>query len=283
MSDTLSHQPTVAVITSTIGRSELERAILSVQAQTYPCKHYVFVDGADYAQQAKAILDKFPNVIATYLPMNTGKGGWTNSSINAIAPFLVKEEIICYLDDDNWYDANHIETGVKTLLDTGADYAYSLRKIYDNNANYVCEDTLESIGYYENKIADKLNYNVESSKGGFSMNWRFSKNFHIDTNCYVMKHQTAKMIAVNWHSGASNDTNVLAALNQLKFVGKCTKHISVNYILDVTKYMPAFIENAREKLTLTSEQAAELGYKFLKLLNDRHISENNGKYPWDFD
>ena len=36
---------TVAVVTSTIGRPELALAIKSVQNQTYPCKHYVFVDG----------------------------------------------------------------------------------------------------------------------------------------------------------------------------------------------------------------------------------------------
>ena len=66
-------QPSVAIITSTIGRAELEQTILSVQNQSYSCKHYVFVDGEIFWHKAKAILDKYPNVIPIYLPMNTGK------------------------------------------------------------------------------------------------------------------------------------------------------------------------------------------------------------------
>lgn len=111
---------TVAVITSSIGRTHLEEAILSVQTQTYPCKHYVFVDGEIYWDEAKRILDQYPDVIATYLPMNTGADGWTNSYINAIAPFLVKEDVLCFLDDDNWYTpkpcrAMHKSTSAKSL------------------------------------------------------------------------------------------------------------------------------------------------------------------------
>lgn len=283
MQDKLNQQPSVAVITSTIGRAELERAILSVQAQTYPCKHYVFVDGEQFAEQAKMILAKYPNVIATYLPMNTGAGGWTNSSINAIAPFLIKEEVICYLDDDNWYDPNHVEIGVKTLLDTGADYAYALRKFYDDKENYVSEDVTESIGEYENKAGDKLSYLVESGDTSFKMTWGFAKKQHIDTNCYVMTHKTAKEMAINWHSGSANDTNVYAALIQAGLVGKCTKHFTVNYVLDITKYMPQFLQAAKELLSFDTEEVNALGYRFVQIINKQHISALNGKYPWELD
>lgn len=94
-----TNQLTVAVITATIGRDELERTIESIKNQSYPCKHYIFVDGEDFRYKAKTILDKYPDVIPIYLPMNTGKNQMFNSSINAIAPFLVSEDIICYLDD----------------------------------------------------------------------------------------------------------------------------------------------------------------------------------------
>lgn len=92
---------TVAVVTSTIGRPELALAIESVQNQTYPCKHYVFVDGNIFWDKAKSILEQFPDVIPIYLPMNTGKNRILNGAINAAAAFLVEEDIICYLDDDN--------------------------------------------------------------------------------------------------------------------------------------------------------------------------------------
>ncbi|VEI46842.1 glycosyltransferase [Actinobacillus equuli] len=86
------YSPSVAIITSTIGRPHLERAILSVQQQSYTnCKHYVFVDGEQFFTNAKTIVEKYPHVVVTYLPMNTGANGWTNSSINAIAPFWLKK------------------------------------------------------------------------------------------------------------------------------------------------------------------------------------------------
>ncbi len=68
-----TNQLTVAVITATIGRDELERTIESIKNQSYPCKHYIFVDGEDFRYKAKTILDKYPDVIPIYLPMNTGK------------------------------------------------------------------------------------------------------------------------------------------------------------------------------------------------------------------
>jgi len=108
----------------------------------------------------KQILDKYPHVIATYLPMNTGANGWTNSSINAIAPFLVKEDVICYLDDDNWYEANHVENSLKVLNETGADYVFALRNLYDAQEEFVCQDLLESIGNYENNLPNPYQFKV---------------------------------------------------------------------------------------------------------------------------
>lgn len=69
----------VAVVTPTIGRSELERTIQSVQKQTYPCTHYVFVDGKPFFNDAKTILEKYPQVEPIYLPINTGANNWINS------------------------------------------------------------------------------------------------------------------------------------------------------------------------------------------------------------
>ena len=98
---------TVAVVTSTIGRPELALAIKSVQNQTYPCKHYIFIDGNMFWDKAKSMLAQFPNVVPIYLPMNTGKNRILNGAINAAAAFLVEEDIICYLDDDNQLREDH--------------------------------------------------------------------------------------------------------------------------------------------------------------------------------
>ncbi|WP_116961862.1 PT domain-containing protein [Haemophilus influenzae] len=56
---TNQNNKTVAVVTSTIGHPELSLAIKSVQNQTYPCKHYVFVDGNIFWDKAKSIFIEY--------------------------------------------------------------------------------------------------------------------------------------------------------------------------------------------------------------------------------
>ena len=56
---TKQNKKTVEVVTSTIGHPELSLAIKSVQNQTYPCKHYVFVDGNIFWDKAKSIFIEY--------------------------------------------------------------------------------------------------------------------------------------------------------------------------------------------------------------------------------
>ena len=247
----------VAVITSTIGRAQLERAILSVKAQTYPCKHYVFVDGEQFRTDAKAILDKYPDVIAIYLPMNTGAGGWTNSSINAIAPFLVKEAAICYLDDDNWYEPNHVEQCVKTLNESGADYVYALRNFYSPTEQFISKDTLESIGFYENKLGNPYNFQILVNGQTLAMHTTAHKRHHIDTNCYMMRRELAIGISRFWYSGIHNDTNVFNALVQFNVSHCCTKRFTVNYLYDLDKYDMGFIISVEKAFPSLSREKSD--------------------------
>lgn len=274
----MSEYKSVAVITSTIGRSELERAILSVQNQTYPCTHYVFVDGQQYWEKAQQILVKYPNVVVTYLPMNTGADGWSNSSINAIAPYLAKEDIITYLDDDNWYQPNHIQTGVETLLKSGADYAYALRNFYSHTNEFICEDVLESTGFYPRKIG-KTYFDIEYHGGKVQCMRERHKSYHIDTNCYFMPRNIALKISPNWYSGYHNDTNVFKTLCELELKPECTKHFTVNYAFEAKKQDPAFFQYWEEKVGL--EKAYSYYYETLRQETALNMQKNGGKYAWD--
>ncbi|MGX2969997.1 glycosyltransferase [Ursidibacter sp. B-7004-1] len=269
---------TVAVITSTIGRAELVRAIDSVKQQSYPCKHYVFVDGEQYHQQAKIILDKYPDVIATYLPMNTGADGWTNSSINAIAPFLVKEDIICYLDDDNWYERNHIESGVSLLQDDSYDFAFSLRNLYDSKKEFITKDCIESIGFYKSALPKpiKLDINVFDKKHTVSIN--MSKESHVDTNCFFLKKEVAIFTSKNWVAGKDNDTQVWNALRNNKFQGICTKVFTVNYIFEPLK---CFGGNILKDETYSATTQREIGKVIIQSLNNINLEKLGGVYEWD--
>lgn len=275
-------QPSVAVITSTIGRPELERAILSVQNQTYPCKHYIFVDGEQYHQQAGEILQKFTNnLVVTYLPMNTGANGWTNSSINAIAPFLLKEDIVCFLDDDNWFEPNHVEAGVKVMVEHQADYAYALRNFYDSKGNFVCVDAAESLGDYSRGYQDPIGVQIELDGQSFTLNVRGNTDNHIDTNCYFMTKEVARFVSYTWHSGIHNDRNVYKKLKEHHARGVCTKEITVNYVFEPSKYGGDFNFLSKAPLFLNTEQLNELITQLVKLRTEQSIQGWGGKFIWE--
>lgn len=279
MNQTISSTKTVAVITSTIGRAELERAIQSVKAQTYPCKHYIFVDGEKYHENAREILQHYPELIVTYLPMNTGAGGWTNSSINAIAPFLVKEDVICYLDDDNWYEPNHIEACVSTLEQTNAPYAYALRNLYTVKGEFICQDIVESIGFYPNRIEYPLHIRVNISPEKYvdMPGMGRGKTYHIDTNCYAMTRDTALEVSRSWYSGIHNDTHIFMKLCELNLTGVCTKQFSVNYIVEPVKQ--GLHGGALD--TLSADELEILFSSLLKIENQIHYQACGNKYPWE--
>ncbi|OOH91074.1 glycosyltransferase [Pasteurellaceae bacterium 15-036681] len=272
----------VAVITSTIGRSHLERAIQSVQQQNYPCKHYVFVDGEQYFATAKAILDKYPHIIPIYLPMNTGAGGWTNSSINAIAPFLVKEDIMCYLDDDNWYEPNHIESGVATLLASNADYAYSLRYCYMPELNKSCPDVNESIANYNSSMPNPFVYTISFGGKQITMTTTQNKINHIDTNCFFVKRDIAVDTASNWVKTKQNDTYVFEKFLEIGLVGCCTGQFSVQYLLDLNKYDIGFINTCKMNFeNITDLEIKELFYQKQCLYYQVSLENWGGIFPWN--
>lgn len=271
-------QKTVAVVSSSIGRDELERAILSVKAQTYPCKHYVFVDGNQFAEKARKILDKYPDVVATYLPMNTGANGWVNSSINAIAPFLVKEDIICYLDDDNWYEPNHVATAVAELEQTGSDYVYSLRNFVDSKGKFICTDEVESLGFWISKLPDPLKLDIKIGKYTFKYESSLNNESHIDTNCYAFTHATALKVARSWYSGVANDRNVFNTLKALNLKWSCTGKFSVNYFMDVRRHFIAVLESIES--IAPADAIDNILNGILIGYNDLNIRGYDNQRPW---
>lgn len=248
---------TVAVITSTIGRAELERAIVSVQQQTYPCKHYVFVDGEQYFDKVKALAlqEKYPNVIFTFLPMNTGAGGWTNSSINAIAPFLVKEDILCYLDDDNWYEHHHIQSiidGFNSYADV--EVVYNLRRLMKEDGEFLCNDNVESLGFWGFK---KIVYNVSFNKVDEILHSYIHRTGHVDTNCIAMTKQVAQELSPFWIKAKNNDYMVFQQCLKQKKVMVSTGQRTVNYILNIenNNFVDVF-----EKFKVEETQKLEFKY-----------------------
>jgi glycosyltransferase involved in cell wall biosynthesis len=200
---------TVAVVTSTIGRLLLEETIQSVMNQTYPAKHYVFVHGKEFWEKAKVILDKYPQVEALYLPNNNGADGYGMAPVFAMAGWVVSEDVVCYLDDDNWYEPNHIETAISLMGRKDLDWVFSLRQIVDFDGTHLVDDNCDSLGYYQNT-------------GGVNL---------VDNSCFVVKTKYARNLGAAWYAKGVSDRSFLNALFTFKLLGGCTGLRTTNYRL----------------------------------------------------
>ena len=111
-------QPLVTVITATTGSDFLYDALLSVKKQTYQnLEHYVVIDGIERKKEALKILKNFPNVKLLTLPYATGKDNYNGHRIYAAATYLSNGKYVTFLDEDNYYEPNHITSCVNLVMD----------------------------------------------------------------------------------------------------------------------------------------------------------------------
>lgn len=113
--------PSVSIVTATHRRSDvlLGRCIPSVQAQTYsPVEHLVVIDGPDPALVWQ--LERFGYRAAAdhrRRLVELGRNwGMVGNAARAVGAFLAAGDWICYLDDDNEFDPDHVETMVAQAL-----------------------------------------------------------------------------------------------------------------------------------------------------------------------
>jgi len=112
----------VAVVTPTIGSKTLKECINSVDKQTYEdLVHYIYIDGDQYSDSVYEDIVCAPRVRTVRLEENVGKG-WYGHRVYAACGFLVNADVICYLDEDNWLEPNHVEALVEKIKG-GADWA----------------------------------------------------------------------------------------------------------------------------------------------------------------
>ena len=134
----------LTVITPTTGRDELYDAVKSVQGQD--CKHLVVIDGAEYFAKTALVLEKAKfsgDVIA--LPENTGFDGYLCHRIYSAIPSLVNTQYISFLDEDNWYEPDYVETMLKAM--EGYFITTCRRNVYTEEKEFICVDNFESIGW----------------------------------------------------------------------------------------------------------------------------------------
>jgi len=150
----------VTVITPTTGMDTLAQDIKSVSTQN--AEHIIVVDGVQHAEKSVKIVtdNAHPKLRIIIVPENTGNpprhfnreynGRFNGHRIYGAMANLVNTDHIMFLDEDNWYEPNHVESMMQLIKNNNLEWAYSLRNIVDVDGNFICEDNCDSLGVYPN-------------------------------------------------------------------------------------------------------------------------------------
>ena len=172
----------VSVITPTTGDGRVVRAAESVARQSHgDVRHFIVFDGAERLEGATDVartLSEIPAVTITSVPVATGHDRFLGHRIYAAWPFLVPGDAVVFLDEDNWFEPDHIAS-LATILDDGKQWAYALRRIFDADGQFICNDDCQSLGRWEpyDRPGDHL----------------------VDTNCYMLLRGLACALAPIWN------------------------------------------------------------------------------------
>lgn len=197
----------IMVITPTTGKNTLEKAVQSVANQTVKTEHLIVEDGIE----ADVLLDLSltPNARIMTLPENVGGNGWYGHRVYAAMPLMVNADYILFLDEDNWFEPNHVETMIAKIKSKDLMWSYSLRKIYDEREQYVCDDDCEALGRYPTFYDHTLNF--------------------VDTNCYCFRREYLVNVAHTFYGQWGADRGFYAAVSKSLPSFGCTGEATVNY------------------------------------------------------
>lgn len=198
-----------AVITPTIGSEHLKQNILSLRNQD--CIHYIVVDGKEHWDKVTDIIlgmQLSEKVKFITLEMNVGKG-WYGHRVYAASSFLVNEDILVYLDEDNWAEPNYIEQFRQIFDEPKYQWAYTLRNIATPDGQFVCQDNCESLGHWP-VVFDQQRY-------------------HIDTGCFAIPRELAVKVGHHWYGQWGADRQFFNAVKSAAPLFGCTTKHTLNY------------------------------------------------------
>ena len=199
----------VMVITPTTGKNTVNRAIESVQDQTIPTEHLIVEDGkltnmhvfeTEYGDRQRRKIT---------LPENVGADGWYGHRVYAAMPLMVNADYILFLDEDNWFEPNHVETMLNKIKSKDLMWAHSLRRICNERGEYVCDDDCESLGRYPTFYDSTLNF--------------------VDTNCYCFRREFLVTVAHSFYGKWGADRPFYKAASTSLPAFGCTGEATVNY------------------------------------------------------
>jgi glycosyltransferase involved in cell wall biosynthesis len=251
---------TVTVIIATIGKPTLRRAVESVLNQTHKnVRCMVVVDGEGYEMDAgDAIYGKYgldnkhwdmKRIDTLQLPQNTGANGYRCFRIYGAIPFLVNTDWIAYLDDDNWFEPEHIANCVEACKSGPLDWCFTLRNIWHND-KLLCPDHCESVGLWPA--------------------WHDPAQRHIDTNCFFMRREMAVAVGPHWHRSRFDDKGIV----------QVSADTVVANVLMNDEPRHALIAKPTVNYELGSWDLSPKPEFFLRG-NKEFLKQHGGKLPWE--
>lgn len=216
----------VAVVMPTLLRPSLKTALGSIFQQSHrgPIQVLIGVDkpDGDVAILEESCRDRPPNVVVqAYYPgystsvrhggLGTARDGGV---LRLVLTQMANARYVAYLDDDNWWHADHLKRLLKAI--GKADWAYALRWfVHPLSKQVICVDEWESVG---------------PDRGMFSVGW-------VDPNCLMFDKLACESVIQYWNiplpgdaTQLTSDRNVFANL-RARFVGEATGRPSVYYVL----------------------------------------------------
>jgi glycosyltransferase involved in cell wall biosynthesis len=141
----------IAIIVPTCGRPELERALRSVEKQSLDAtniKVLLIVDGVEYLEPVDKILDKgFELRISKFvLPYNCASYG---GPARAAAVMLAQTEWVTFLDDDNWWEPDHLSKALNTAALFEVDWIVATRVIHTSDGQQLAVDPEAVAGHVD--------------------------------------------------------------------------------------------------------------------------------------
>jgi hypothetical protein len=209
----------VTVITATTGGANLGRCIRSVQGQSFgQVEHLVVTDGPEHAAKVQEAVsaagagNKALNRME--LPFATGRDRWGGHRIYAAASFLCNTEYVCFLDEDNWLEADHVESLIAAVAAADVRWGFALRKIVDREGKFVALDECVSLGTLHPIFQDE-------------------RMHYLDSNCFLMHRGLAVHCSPKWYVPGRREPErgILRQLRQGNFKSASNRRHTVNRTL----------------------------------------------------
>ena len=245
------------VIIPTTGAPEVADAIKSVLNQTYKdVEVLVVVDGSEFSRRTddtfkEAGLLTGNRIYRIDLPFNTGGGGFYGHRVMAAFGHLVNHDFLLFLDQDNFFAPDHVESLVNEINKYNFDWVYSLRSIHDKDGNWLVDDNCESLGRWPAWVDDNA--------------------FLIDTSSYCFKTSFFRSVCHIWDHGWGADRRFYTILKEhLKHNNYgCTGMHTLKYRL------------GGNDGSVTAQFFIDGNYRTnAKYLHGDNATANAGKYPW---